>query len=97
MERLLSARQICRHPNNPNPILPVGPSKFYQMVNDGTIAPPIKMGRLSLWPEDVILAVVKRITAGEFDDGKIYGRPRKIERKLAKDGGVETVEDETST
>lgn len=64
------------------------------LVNDGVISPPLKFGKLSFWREEDIMAVVDKIVAGEFDDGKVYGRPRKIEKELAEAEAVEPVKAE---
>lgn len=61
-----------------NPITPVDPllrdregaqmlgvsvPTFWRRVADGTISPPIKLGRLSRWPQSEILAVIERAKA----------------------------------
>ena len=40
-----------------------GNSKFYALIADGVIPPPVKLGSRSLWPEDEIDAVVEKLIA----------------------------------
>ena len=92
VQKLLSRRQIIRHPSNPIPILPIGPSKFQNLVNDGVIPPPLKFGKLSFWREEDIVGLVDKIVAGEFETDRQYGRRRKSDKKLVEAAEAEAEE-----
>ncbi|MDE3239594.1 MAG: AlpA family phage regulatory protein [Paracoccaceae bacterium] len=53
MARLLNCRTAAN-------ILGISPASFYRRVADGTIPRPVKIGSLSRWPEQEILAIVNR-------------------------------------
>ena len=56
MLKLLNIRQICKCPGTSGSLLPFGRGKFYELVADGELPQPTKIGRNSFWLEADILA-----------------------------------------
>lgn len=44
------------------------PTTVYARVGDGTLPPPVKLGRNSVWPDREIDAVIGAIIAGRTED-----------------------------
>lgn len=69
--RLLKLNEACAK-------LGVSISKFYAMIEDGTVPAPVKMGHSSRWPEDEIDAAIRRLI--EARDAT-HGRAGKAEER----------------
>ncbi len=62
-DRYLRAQQI----HAPDGLLPISRSKFFQLVREQQIAPPIKLSpRISAWRESDIQAFLKKAIDGQF-------------------------------
>lgn len=58
-------KRICRHPDNPTPIIDVSPSTWWAGVKSGRFPKPFRNDGCTFWKGSDLLALVESMATGQ--------------------------------